>query len=229
MRSTECHQGSDARPGRVHVALFSRRLLLGTSGAAAIAPLAAGLIGPTSHAAAAPSVTGPLVVLRSTPSGCSTSRSTPPSLGGGKLSTGNSVAVTVVTDLPSNQIISAAFLNCTITDTEGIGYPVIRPSDLSGEVPLPPTSNVNWSTSGQILANLVLTAIGGENAVEVHATARADACTSSSTFRATSRSRSSCTGVSMVDRVDAAVLGDRLRSSSGRRRRNDADVRSGRP
>jgi hypothetical protein len=148
--------------------LFSRRLLLGTSGAAAIAPLAAGLIGPTSHAAAAPSVTGPLVVLRS-PERLFDSRSTPPSLGGGKLSTGNSVAVTVVTDLPSNQIISAAFLNCTITDTEGIGYLVIRPSDLSGEVPLPPTSNVNWSTSGQILANLVLTAIGGENAVEVHA------------------------------------------------------------
>ena len=97
------------------------------------------------------------------------SRVEPPSLGGGKLATGSSVAVTVVTDLPANQIIAAAFLNCTITDTEGSGFLVIRPSDLSGEVPLPPTSNINWATDGQILANLALTAIGGENAVEVHA------------------------------------------------------------
>ena len=97
------------------------------------------------------------------------SRSTPASLGGGKLAAGNSVAVTVVTDLPSNQFLGAAFLNCTVTDTEGAGYLVIRPSDLSGEIPLPPTSNINWSTNGQTLANLVLSAIGGENAVEVHA------------------------------------------------------------
>jgi hypothetical protein len=148
--------------------LFSRRLLLGASGAAAIAPFAANLAGGSAHAAVPPHVTGPLVVLRS-PQRLFDSRSTPPSIGGGKLATGNSVAVTVVTDLPANQIIAAAFLNCTITDTEGVGYLVIRPSDLSGEVPLPLTSNINWSTNGQILANLVLTAIGGENAVEVHA------------------------------------------------------------
>ena len=146
---------------------YSRRLVLGASGAAAIAPFAANL-GSPAHVAAATTVTGPLVVLRS-PERLFDSRLTPPSLGGGKLATGNSVAVTVVTDLPANQIITAAFINCTITDTEGSGFLVIRPSDLSGEVPLPPTSNINWSTSGLILANLVLTAIGGENAVEVHA------------------------------------------------------------
>jgi hypothetical protein len=148
--------------------LFSRRLVLGAGGAAVVAPFTAKLAGAPAHVAAAPSVTGPLVVLRS-PERLFDSRTTPPSLGGGKLATGNSVAVTVVTDLPANQIITAAFLNCTITDTEGSGFLVIRPSDLSGEVPLPPTSNINWSTSGQILANLALTAIGGENAVEVHA------------------------------------------------------------
>ncbi len=147
--------------------LFSRRLVLGASGAAAIAPLAASMTA-APVAAVAPSVTGPLVVLRS-PERLFDSRVEPPSLGGGKLATGSSVAVTVVTDLPANQIIAAAFLNCTITDTEGSGFLVIRPSDLSGEVPLPPTSNINWSTDGQILANLALTAIGGENAVEVHA------------------------------------------------------------
>ncbi|MCU1503817.1 MAG: hypothetical protein JWM12_3171 [Ilumatobacteraceae bacterium] len=148
--------------------LFSRRLVLGASGAAVIAPLTASLTSAPPQVVAAPLVTGPLVILRS-PARLFDSRITPPSLGGGKLATGSSVAVTVVTDLPANQIIAAAFLNCTITDTEGSGFLVIRPSDLSGEVPLPPTSNINWSTSGQILANLALTAIGGENAVEVHA------------------------------------------------------------
>jgi hypothetical protein len=119
------------------------------------------------RAAAAPDVTGQLVVLRA-PVRLFDSRTTPPSLGGGKLATGSSVAVTVVADVP-NGVVAAAFLNCTITETEGSGFLVLRPSDLSGEVPLPNTSNINWSTSGQTLANLVLTAIGGENAVEVHA------------------------------------------------------------
>ena len=79
----------------------------------------------------------PLVVLRS-PERLFDSRIAPPSIGGGKLAVGNSVAVTVVTDLPANQILAAAFLNVTITETEGAGFLVIRPSDLSGEVPLPP-------------------------------------------------------------------------------------------
>ena len=108
------------------------------------------------------------MVLRS-PERLFDSRSASPSIGGGKLAAGNSVLVTVVTDLPANQIIAAAFLNVTITDTELSGYLVVRPSDLSGEVPLPPTSNVNWSANGQTLANVALTAIGGESAVEVHA------------------------------------------------------------
>ncbi len=63
----------------------------------------------------------------------------------------------------------AAYLNITITQTEGAGYLVVRGSDLSGERPLPPTSNINWSATGQTLANLVLTVVGGENGVEVHA------------------------------------------------------------
>ncbi len=63
----------------------------------------------------------------------------------------------------------AVFVNCTITDTEGSGYLVLRGSDLSGERPLPPTSNVNWSTSGQTLANLALCPGRRGNAIEVHA------------------------------------------------------------
>jgi hypothetical protein len=118
--------------------------------------------------AAAADVTGPLVVLRA-PVRLFDSRVEPPSLGGGKLATGSSVAVTVVADVPNGGFVTAAFLNCTITETEGSGFLVLRPSDLSGEVPLPNTSNINWSAPGQTLANLVLTAVGGENAVEVHA------------------------------------------------------------
>ena len=46
---------------------------------------------------------------------------------------------------------------------------MVRASDLSGLHPLPPTSNINWSTNGQTLANLVITPVGGENTLEVHA------------------------------------------------------------
>jgi len=35
-------------------------------------------------------------------------------------------------------------------------------------VPLPETSNINWWTSGLTLANLTLSTVGGENALEVH-------------------------------------------------------------
>jgi hypothetical protein len=31
-----------------------------------------------------------------------------------------------------------------------------------------PTSNINWQPTNQTLANLVLTTVGGENALEVH-------------------------------------------------------------
>ena len=146
--------------------LLTRRAMLGVGGAAAVAPLAAGL--GSAPAAAAPNVTGPLVVLRQ-PERLFDSRITPPSLGGGKLATGNSVAVTVVTAVPGLGFVTAAFLNVTITQTEGSGFLVVRASDLTGEVPLPSTSNINWSTAGVTLANLALTAVGGENAVEVHA------------------------------------------------------------
>jgi hypothetical protein len=131
------------------------------AGAAAAFPGAAGR-------AAAADITGPLVVLRA-PVRLFDSRVEPPSLGGGKLATGSSVAVTVVADVPNGGFVTAAFLNCTITETEGSGFLVVRPSDLSGEVPLPNTSNINWSAPNQTLANLVLSAVGGENAIEVHA------------------------------------------------------------
>src|SRR5262249_11115012 len=84
-----------------------------------------------------------------------------------KLQPGQSFAVTVPS-LDGSPVL-AAYLNVTITQTVGAGYLVITASDLSGERPFPPTSNINWSTSGQTLANLVLTTVGGEKCVQVHA------------------------------------------------------------
>jgi hypothetical protein len=108
----------------------------------------------------------PLIVLR-TPIRLLDSRVSTPGGPAAKLQPGHSFGVTVPS-LDGAPVV-AAYLNVTITQTVGAGYLVVAPSDLSGERPLPPTSNINWSTSGVTLANLVLTAVGGENGVEVHA------------------------------------------------------------
>jgi hypothetical protein len=111
---------------------------------------------------------GPLVVLFE-PFRAYDSRTDAVPLGGAKLRSGESVAVTIPVGQEEGGFVVAVFVNCTVTDTEGSGYLVVRGSDLSGERPLPRTSNVNWSTSGQTLANLTLCTLGGENAIEVHA------------------------------------------------------------
>ncbi|MEO6570227.1 MAG: hypothetical protein ABIO83_01640 [Ilumatobacteraceae bacterium] len=64
---------------------------------------------------------------------------------------------------------AAVWINITITDTSGAGFIVVRPSDATGERPLPTTSNVNWSAERQTLANLAIVTIGDETYVEVHA------------------------------------------------------------
>jgi hypothetical protein len=146
---------------------FSRRRAIGVGGTAALAPMA--LLRSVGRAAPLPStVTGPLVVLFE-PIRSFDSRVEPPSIGGGKLAAGNSVAVTVPGETEDGTPIVAVFLNCTITQTEGAGYLIIRGSDLSGERPLPNTSNINWTSSGQTLGNMVLSTVGGESAIEVHA------------------------------------------------------------
>jgi hypothetical protein len=108
----------------------------------------------------------PLVVLL-TPMRLLDSRVSTPGGPAGKLQPGQSFGVTVPS-LDGNPVV-AAYLNVTVTQTVGAGYLVVSASDLSGQRPRPATSNVNWSTTGQTLANLVLTAVGGENGVEVHA------------------------------------------------------------
>ena len=140
----------------------------------ALTPIVAGA--PTARAAPVPSGTtfptavpaGPLVTYFE-PIRVFDSRSDLVPLGGAKLRAGESVAVTVPGSFEDGTIAVAVMINCTITETEGSGYLLIRASDLSGERPLPKTSNINWSTNGQTLANFAVVAVGGENALEVHA------------------------------------------------------------
>ena len=67
------------------------------------------------------------------------------------------------------RFLMAAFLNVTITETEGSGFLRVSGTDSSGERPIPVTSNVNWSQNGQTLANLVLTTVGSEAGVDIFA------------------------------------------------------------
>lgn len=140
----------------------SRRGLFGAGGIAALAALPALSIGRVSAAGPPP---GELVVL-DVPLRVYDSRSPAGVLGGAKLAAGGSVAVTVSGAFEGG-FATAVFVNVTITDTEGAGYLVVRAEDLSGTKPVPTTSNINWATAGQTLANLTLSAVGGENAIEV--------------------------------------------------------------
>ena len=141
---------------------FSRRKLVSAGGVVALAPMVS--FGDQAQAAPLPAI-----IVLPQPVRVFDSRTTPASLGGGKLVAGNSIAVSVGAVPDPDLIASAVFINVTITDTEGRGFLVVRGSDLTGEVPLPSTSNVNWTADGQTIANLVITRVGGENSLEVHA------------------------------------------------------------
>ena len=138
--------------------LLSRRKMIGVGGAVAMSPLA------LARSAAADS-TGPLVVL-TTPVRLYDSRTDAVPLGGAKLASGNSVNVTAA-GFGASGFLVAAFINLTVTQTEGSGFLRVNGSDLSGERPVPKTSNVNWFANNQTLANLALTTVGGENGIEV--------------------------------------------------------------
>lgn len=139
--------------------LSRRRMIVGGGLAAAAIPLAT-----SSRALAAPS---PGIVSLTTPVRVFDSRDPAGVLGGNKLSSGQSVSITVSGAYLGDDLAVAVFANITVTATEGRGYLVIRPEDLSGLQPWPATSNVNWSENGQTLANLSFSAVGGEHAIEV--------------------------------------------------------------
>jgi hypothetical protein len=84
------------------------------------------------------------------------------------LAAGQTVIVTVTVP-DETRFLTAAFLNVTITETEGTGFLRVNGSDSSGMRPVPATSNINWSQSGQTLANLTLTTVGSEFGVDIFA------------------------------------------------------------
>jgi hypothetical protein len=141
--------------------MFTRRKMIGAGGAVALSPVV------LTRSVAAADQTGPLVVL-DTPVRLYDSRTDPTPLGGAKLQTGSSVIVTAG-GFGTGDFLVAAYVNVTITETEGAGFLRVTGADSSGQKPVPPTSNINWSTAGQTIANLALTTVGSENGIEVFA------------------------------------------------------------
>ena len=142
--------------------LFTRRAMVAAGGAATLSPVAF-----RANLARAAQPSGPLITLL-TPLRVYDSRTDTVLLGGAKLVTGNTITVAV--SVPDEtRLLMAAFLNVTITETEGAGFLRVSASDSSGERPVPVTSNINWSQPGQTLANLVLTTVGSESGVDIFA------------------------------------------------------------
>ena len=143
--------------------LFTRRgIVLAAGGAAAMSPV---VLHASPASAAQPS--GPLITLL-TPLRIYDSRTDTVLLGGAKLTTGQ--AITIAVSVPDEtRFLLAAFLNVTITETEGAGFLRVSGTDSSGEQPVPVTSNVNWAEDGQTLANLALTTVGSEAGVDIFA------------------------------------------------------------
>jgi hypothetical protein len=136
--------------------------MVAAGGAATLSPVAF-----RANLARAAQPSGPLITLL-TPLRVYDSRTDTVLLGGAKLVTGN--AITVSVSVPDEtRLLMAAFLNVTITATEGAGFLRVSASDSSGERPVPVTSNINWSQAGQTLANLVLTTVGSESGVDIFA------------------------------------------------------------
>ena len=84
---------------------------------------------------------------------------------GGKLAAGEGRTINVSV-WPAG-FATAVFLNLTVTETEGAGFLRVHPADESGEPAVQVHSNINWSSAGVTLANLVLTQVGQENSVVV--------------------------------------------------------------
>jgi hypothetical protein len=60
--------------------------------------------------------------------------------------------------------IAGAFVNLTVTQTVGAGFLTVQKYGLATPVV---TSNVNWTTDGQTIANSSLVPVGGENVIDV--------------------------------------------------------------
>jgi hypothetical protein len=81
--------------------------------------------------------------------------------GSGELASGESRGVNVTAagaaDLP-RFFGEAVMLNLTVISTEGNGWLTVGPSvGPNGNTNRPPTSNINWTAPGQVVANLIVT------------------------------------------------------------------------
>jgi hypothetical protein len=142
--------------------LFSRRRLITVGGTAAVAmPL-------TLAARASAAAPGGQLKTLIQPVRVFDSREPTSVLGGAKFAPGDVVSVTVSAAFDGDDLATAVFANITIAQTEGAGHLSVQGADSSGELPAPTTSNINWRTSGQTLANLSLSTVGSENAIDIH-------------------------------------------------------------
>jgi hypothetical protein len=140
--------------------------MVAAGGAAALAPVS--FAGSAGAAPVSGSLLSGSLVTLLTPIRIYDSRIDDVPLGRAKLESGSTVIVTVsVPDEP--RFLRAAFLNVTITGTEGSGFLRVNGTDSSDTLPVPATSNINWSQSGQTLANLALTSVGSEFGVDIFA------------------------------------------------------------
>ena len=148
------------------MSLFSRRAMLAAGGSAALTPLAMRAGSAAAMAAQPAPVGGSLVTLR-TPIRAYDSRTDTVLLGGDKIEAEDAIIVTV--GIPDEErFLVSAFLNVTVTETEGAGFLRVFATDPSGTIAPPETSNVNWYTDGQTVANFVLSGVGPEFGVEIY-------------------------------------------------------------
>jgi hypothetical protein len=133
---------------------LSRRSLVAGIGGAAVATAAAQLSGAT--ASAAPSTAS--LQLLVPPLRINDTRTN----GQGKVDATHPLDTFVPGLIAQNTV--GAMLNITITETEGSGYIVANADNASAPNP---TSNINWSQDGQILANLALVPGHGTHGITV--------------------------------------------------------------
>ena len=84
---------------------------------------------------------------------------------GGKLASGDSFGFSLQGLVPTFN--GGALLNVTLDQTEGHGYLTVYGPGEQGEAPS--TSNLNWYGVDQIVANLVITKLGGEASLGIRA------------------------------------------------------------
>jgi hypothetical protein len=65
---------------------------------------------------------------------------------------------------PNGIVMAGAFINVTVTDTVGAGFLTLQSYGADRPVL---TSNVNWMSDGQTIANSALVPVGGENVIDV--------------------------------------------------------------